>query len=500
MRKYLFALSVLLVLSVLSAFTPLKAIFAAETPVCACYFGEKVGDVFDCKMESVNAGSTAIACHITCNNIHTPECKGKCIPGSKEPCLPKCKNYVFHDGPTMKATVTTQCYGAHTAVLAAAAAGYFVGTPDAGAVIPKLEVEIPFLTFEAPKKNSAYLQVDFLAQYLDALYTYLLGIAVTIAIVMLMIGGFQYVVGAVKSDEVGKGKKRIKSALTGLFLLFGITLILTIVNPNLVSFDPLLFEYPPTHELQDVLEDYDNDAKAASKDIVTNLIKPVPSEFEKCSSEAALDAAEKLQDLKICVGPCHCAFSASRLLRHLDCTKITNGSAYRLAAELNREADWVAEDITPTNMGNLAVGLLVKNGHVGVSLGNNQYFDSGGKKMSFVSATCPRDFRESLGKPELCAECSKLIPEEAPSTGRFGAPSLGGTGGAPTCLNNQVWGISKMYAGWKWLIRPLRKNEIPQVKICCSGGKLGKKWVISKVLCDGFNGTVTADSLEACTN
>jgi len=63
----------------------------------------------------------------------------------------------------------------------------------------------------------------------------LLRVAVTIAIVMVMIGGLQYALGAGSQEQVSKGKKRIVSAIVGLVLLLFAYVILYTVNPNLIA-------------------------------------------------------------------------------------------------------------------------------------------------------------------------------------------------------------------------------------------------------------------------
>lgn len=77
-------------------------------------------------------------------------------------------------------------------------------------------------------------KVSGLSDYISQAYQTLLGIALTISIVMVMIGGLQYVLAA-GSGSVGQAKERIVNAVTGLVLLFSAYVILYTVNPNLVS-------------------------------------------------------------------------------------------------------------------------------------------------------------------------------------------------------------------------------------------------------------------------
>jgi len=116
-------------------------------------------------------------------------------------------------------------------------------------ITPKLNVPIPDLTFSKILDKGERLEVNFLADYISAIYKFLLGVTATIAIVMIMIGGFQYVLSAGGFGDLKKGKERIKNAITGLILLIGVTLILTTVNPQLVLFKPLSVSYIRREEI-----------------------------------------------------------------------------------------------------------------------------------------------------------------------------------------------------------------------------------------------------------
>lgn len=110
-------------------------------------------------------------------------------------------------------------------------------------ITPKLNVEIPDLSFSKIVDKGESLEVNYLANYISAVYKFLLGAAATIAIVMIMIGGFQYVLSSGGFGDVKKGKERIKNAITGLILLMGVSIILFTVNPQLVLFKPLTVSY-----------------------------------------------------------------------------------------------------------------------------------------------------------------------------------------------------------------------------------------------------------------
>ncbi|MBU0646276.1 pilin [Patescibacteria group bacterium] len=70
--------------------------------------------------------------------------------------------------------------------------------------------------------------------YISAIYTWLLGAALTVAIVMVMIGGLQYVISA-GGGKAKEAKDRISNAVIGFVLLLFAYVILFTVNPNLLD-------------------------------------------------------------------------------------------------------------------------------------------------------------------------------------------------------------------------------------------------------------------------
>jgi hypothetical protein len=106
---------------------------------------------------------------------------------------------------------------------------------------PTLNVPIPDLTFSPILDDGNALTISFIGEYISGLYKYLLGVATLIAIVMIMIGGLQYTFAA-SGGEVGKAKKRITDAATGLVLLLSVYMILYAVNPQLVGLGPITLE------------------------------------------------------------------------------------------------------------------------------------------------------------------------------------------------------------------------------------------------------------------
>lgn len=99
---------------------------------------------------------------------------------------------------------------------------------------PKLGVEIPGLNLSPATQVGNSTRIPFLAEYINGIYRYLVGIVLIVAIVMMVYGGFRYLIGSAM-DDVSKGKTIIRDALIGMVLVIGAYTILNTVNPATVS-------------------------------------------------------------------------------------------------------------------------------------------------------------------------------------------------------------------------------------------------------------------------
>ncbi len=454
---------------------------------CACYFTTLVGteSAKTCEMVPIAAGSTQKACELTCKNKYQNALV----------------EYKFGKNDEEASAVSAACTESFAQTKSAL-------ENDISAVVPKLEVKIPGLEFAPAQKSKTLFSSSFLSQYIAGLYQYLLGIGGMIALVMVLVGGLQYVLGAGAKAQIEKGKERMKNGVIGLILLLSVYLILQTVNPQLAILRNLEVSIPPRYELEDVLDQTAGDDKDPDGKIIEKLIGPIDPALGKCTKEAALATAKKLTELNVCVGPCHCAYTSSRFLKYIGCGNPTNGSAYYEALILDKGSKnrpgWVTE-LTPDGKSPY-VGMAFMKGHAGVMLGDGLTFDSGAS-VTKKNPTCPGNFQDSLGRPEKCSSCAK-IPEEAPVSGRFGAPALGGTSGAGTCQSNQEWSIRPN--NWLVIVRPLQPGEADHERVCCELNETFKprKWFITKTLCSVLKNEVSTESTdgnapqftEECTN
>ncbi len=95
-----------------------------------------------------------------------------------------------------------------------------------------------------PGGGTNCLQIDWISQYIGALYRYGVGLAAVLSVVMIMIGGFIYLTAGGSPTQVGKAKDFIISSMAGLLLALFSFIILQTVNPALVNNRGLIIQVP----------------------------------------------------------------------------------------------------------------------------------------------------------------------------------------------------------------------------------------------------------------
>ncbi len=86
-------------------------------------------------------------------------------------------------------------------------------------------------------KIGALDEVGDLGDYVSGVYKWMLGVAGFFAIVMVMIGGLQWVMSAGGAGSIEKAKERMRNGVMGMILLFCVVLILQTVNPQLLKLE-----------------------------------------------------------------------------------------------------------------------------------------------------------------------------------------------------------------------------------------------------------------------
>ena len=97
----------------------------------------------------------------------------------------------------------------------------------------KPQVEIPGIDSKLiqPKNSTRAL-----GEYIKGFYDYAVGITAIVATVVLMIGGFQWIIAGGSGEKIGEAKAWITAALSGLVLALSSYMLLNLVNPDLVNF------------------------------------------------------------------------------------------------------------------------------------------------------------------------------------------------------------------------------------------------------------------------
>lgn len=122
-------------------------------------------------------------------------------------------------------------------------------TEEADYIVPTLLVPIPGFSsatnenndFSIPTKaaDGSQTSVNFLAEYINAIYGWILGAAALVAVVMMMLGGLQYVLARGKSKYIDKAKTRITNAITGMVLLLAAYNIAFLIDPRLTNLESI---------------------------------------------------------------------------------------------------------------------------------------------------------------------------------------------------------------------------------------------------------------------
>jgi hypothetical protein len=146
-------------------------------------------------------------------------------------------------------------------------------------IVPTLGIDIPGLRFSSAERTSQqgvegrYIRLPFLGEYIAGIYKYLLAISVIVATIMIVYGGFLYIISSSLSS-VKNGKTIIFNALIGLGILFGSTTILGTVNPDLINLRMLSVLEVETAKDQYLIDEFGTGNANASADDLNRAFNP----------------------------------------------------------------------------------------------------------------------------------------------------------------------------------------------------------------------------------
>ncbi len=95
------------------------------------------------------------------------------------------------------------------------------------------------LKFSQPQCEGDKCEITWIGDYISAIFSYGVGLAAVLAVIMIMVGGFLWLTSGGSPDRVGKAKEFISSALLGLVLALLSFVILYTINPRLVALEGL---------------------------------------------------------------------------------------------------------------------------------------------------------------------------------------------------------------------------------------------------------------------
>jgi hypothetical protein len=78
-----------------------------------------------------------------------------------------------------------------------------------------------------------------IADCVASIYRWSLGVAVLLALIMIIVSGYLYMTAGGNAQSVSLAKEMFTGAFIGLIILFAAVLILRTISPELVSFKPL---------------------------------------------------------------------------------------------------------------------------------------------------------------------------------------------------------------------------------------------------------------------
>lgn len=206
------------------------AVFAQTGQSCT------IGDISTCPQKGYFCGPTSL-----------------CMPLSSGD--PSIKDCCFHAGAITpcqkKSDPTDVCPSGMTEVRCSDYAECPASTPPAAPskikwapIAPQLQINIPTLQpfttqgmTQPDKEGNIY--IPFVGQYIAGIYTWAVGIAGLIAVVLIITGGFVYLTSGGNAQRTQDAKDRISSALFGLLLLLASYVLLYTINPDLVKFKSL---------------------------------------------------------------------------------------------------------------------------------------------------------------------------------------------------------------------------------------------------------------------
>lgn len=227
------------------------------------------------------------------------------------------------------------------------------GPPEPSPIkAPTLQVSIPGfgnfseVTCDDPEQPC---QFPWIAEYIEAIYNYGLGIIGILSVIVMMIGGVIRLTSAGNNQQISRGNSYIKSAILGLVFTFCSYSILYLVNPNLTIFKPINTSYLKQTLLEEIKDaDHNHDLTPEPLNISSSGL--IGASGSTCKESERINVPNDVNGLGILdqSGQKACPDAINSLKKAAQCMKRKNANyIIRVASAsrtLQRQKELYAED------------------------------------------------------------------------------------------------------------------------------------------------------------
>jgi Type IV secretion system pilin len=201
-----------------------------------------------------------------------------------------------------------------------------------------------------PTQNNC--QTNF-ATYLPGIFRLAIGVAGALAVIMIVIGGVQYLSTDALSGK-SEGKEKITNALIGLLLAIGAFVILNTINPGTLSLNLSLSPVATTSPSQPLTPTTPSTPSAAGSTLTSNTCPPQKGGNTQCICNSCVNG---LSALVFKTGPQTNTYLTSALLNKLsqvpDNTTVNLPSPANGGAGYNVYINWQITEAWPPTVSHL---------------------------------------------------------------------------------------------------------------------------------------------------
>ncbi|HBU27726.1 TPA: hypothetical protein DEB00_01250 [Candidatus Uhrbacteria bacterium] len=185
-----------------------------------------------------------------------------------------------------------------------------------------------------------YICINTINTYLNAIYKWMAGSGILFSIVLIMMGGVEWMVGS-SVGTINKGKGRIQNAIVGLLLILTSTTFLTFINPEITSLKPVKMRVPDYIQEINISGDTPEVAETNTAVFPEPIPTEVPAPAQTQATAATLGIGARLKDLTSLGVICPKAANVNTVqeIAH----SFVGHVSYRLGGKGNQQAPFIWE-------------------------------------------------------------------------------------------------------------------------------------------------------------